>query len=270
MLSLDHIIIRAEDPAATLAVLSERAGLPVLAEATQIGGLTSAIARAGAVDIEVLAIGDEPPDRPHGYGLGFVADRPITEALTEIRAAGIPTSVPISARAGSGRDLRRFRAAQIGHLLADPFPSSMSTRRPGLTDRLSERFGSMLGRIPAVARAATRKAGASMVVVTEYGFDAEAYRASCPAGPELLEVRVNTGDRLEAWSRLPLARSSSLRLDDAGSSPLLSLVLAANSDGSPEDFECGDVTFTFQSDATGSKRHDDGWHRTGQRETQLP
>src|SRR4051794_12603868 len=102
MLTLDHIIIRAADPAATLAVLSERGGFPVLAEPTRIGGLTSAIVNAGAVDIEVLAIGDEPPDGPQGYGLGFVADRPIFEALADLRAAGIPTSVPISARSGSG------------------------------------------------------------------------------------------------------------------------------------------------------------------------
>jgi hypothetical protein len=249
MLTLDHIIIRSADPAATLAVLSERGGLPVLAEATQVGGLTSAIARAGAVDIEVLAMGDEPPDRPRGYGLGFVADRPIAEALANIRAAGIPTSVPISARAGSGPDLRRWRAAQIGHLLPDPFPINMSTRRLGLADRLSERVGSTLGRIPAVARAATRAAGSSMVVVTEYGFDAVAHRASCPAGPELLEVRVNTGDRLEAWSRLPLAPSSSLRLDAAGASPLLSVVLAASGGAAREDFECGDVSFRFGPDA---------------------
>jgi hypothetical protein len=245
MLTLDHIIIRSADPASTLAVLSERGGLPVLAEATQVGGLTSAIVRAGAVDIEVLGIGDEPPDRPQGYGLGFVADRPMTEALAEIRAAGLPTSAPISARAGSGPDLRRWRAAQIGDLLPDPFPISMSTRRPGLTDRLAERLGSALGRIPAVARAATRAAGTSMVVVTEYGFDAAAHRASCPAGPELLEVRVNTGDRLDAWSRLPLAPSSTLQLDPAGSSPLLSVVLAADGRAAPEDFACGDVTFTF-------------------------
>jgi|tagenome__1003787_1003787.scaffolds.fasta_scaffold20736013_2 hypothetical protein len=249
MLTLDHIIIRSADPTATLATLSQRGGLPVLAEATQVGGLTSAIVRAGAVDIEVLAIGDDPPDRPHGYGLGFVADRPITEALTEIRAAGLPTSAPISARAGSGPDLRRWRAAQIGDLLPGSFPISMSTRRPGVTDRLSERFGSTLARIPAVARAATRTAGASMVVVTEYGFDAGAYRASSPVGPELLEVRVNTGDRLDAWSRLPLARSSLLRLDTAGSPPLLGVVLAAHGEATPKDFACGDVTFTFQSNA---------------------
>jgi hypothetical protein len=246
MLTLDHIIIRSADPAATLAVLSERGGLPVLAEATQVGGLTSAIARAGAVDIEVLAIGDEPPDGPRGYGLGFVADRPIGEALADIRAAGIPTSVPFSARVGSGPDLRRWRAAQIGELLPDPFPISMSTRRLGLAAKLSERAGSTLGRIPAVARAATRAAGSSMVVVTEYGFDAAAHRASCPAGPELLEVRVNTGDRLAAWSRLPLAPSSPLRLDAAGPPPLLSIVLAADGAARPKDFECGDVAFTFR------------------------
>ena len=89
----------------------------------------------------------------------------------------------------------------------------MSTRRPGLRDRLSARFGSALGRIPAVARAATRAPGGSMVVVTEYGFDAAAHRATCPAGPELLDVRVNTGDHPAAWSRLPLMSSPSLRLD---------------------------------------------------------
>ena len=247
MLSLDHIIIRSADPAATLAVLSERGGLPVLAEATQVGGLTSAIARAGAVDIEVVAIGDEPPDRPRGYGLGFVADRPIMEALTDIRAAGIPTSAPISARAGSGSDVRCWRVAQIGDLLPDPFPISMSTRRPGLTDRLAERFGSTLARVPAVARAATRRAGASMVVITEYGFDAVAHRASCSAGPELLEVCVNTGDRLDAWTRLPLARSSSLQLDAAEASPLLRVVLRANGGAARKDFECGDVSFRFAS-----------------------
>lgn len=250
MLTLDHIIIRAADPAATLAVLSERGGFPVLAEPTKVGGLTSAIVRAGAVDIEVLAIGDDPPDSPRGYGLGFVADRPITEALAVLRAAGLPTSVPISASAGSGPDRRRFRAAQVGDLLPDSFPMRMSTRRPGLRDRVSARFGSALGTIPAVARAATRVSGASMVVVTEYGFDADAHRASCPAGPELLHVRVNTANYLDAWSRLPLMPFPSLLLDSAESSPLLSVVLASDSEVAPEDFRCGDVAFTFQSSAT--------------------
>jgi hypothetical protein len=250
MLTLDHIIIRAADPAATLAVLSERGGFPVLAEPTEIGGLTSAIVRAGAVDIEVLAIGDDPPGSPRGYGLGFVADRPITEALAVVRAAGIPTSVPISASAGSGPDRRRFRTAQVGGLLPDSFPMSMSTRKPGLRDRVSARSGSALGRIPAVARAATRVPGASMVVVTEYGFDAVAYRASRPAGPELLHVRVNTANRLDAWSRLPLTPSPLLRLDGADASPLLSVVLVSDADVASEDFRCGDVSFTFQSDAT--------------------
>lgn len=249
MLTLDHIIIRAADPSATLAVLAERGGLPVLAEPTRIGGLTSAIVRAGAVDIEVLEIGDDPPDGPRGYGLGFVADRPIAEALAVLRAAGIPTSVPISARAGSGPEARRFCAAQVGALLPDPFAISMSTRPPGLRDGVSARLASALGRIPAVARAAVRDAGGSMVVVTEYGFDAVAHRESVPGGPELVAVRVHAGERLDAWSRLPLAPSPSVRVDGASASPLLSVVLAPDGEAAREDFRCGDVAFTFQPDA---------------------
>ena len=48
-------------------------------------------------------------------------------------------------------------------LLPDPFPVPASTKRRAAV----EAVGGVLARIPAVAKAATRKAGSSMVVVTD-------------------------------------------------------------------------------------------------------
>ena len=94
-LRLDHLIIRSGEPQRTLAELARRAGAPVLAEVEElVGGVESGIARGGPVDLEVLKIGAIPPDRPLGYGLGFVADVPLREAVGELRALGFPVSPP--------------------------------------------------------------------------------------------------------------------------------------------------------------------------------
>ena len=55
-LSIDHLIIRSAIPEETLAELAERAGTPVLTEVEHVRGMASGIVRAGAVDIEVLAL----------------------------------------------------------------------------------------------------------------------------------------------------------------------------------------------------------------------
>jgi hypothetical protein len=247
MLSLDHLIIRVADPATVLADLARCARLPVLAEATEVGGLTSAIARAGAIDIEVLAIGAEPPAAPQGYGLGFVADGPLEDALTGIRALGIATSAPVSARAGHGADARRWRAAQVHGLLDDPFPITTTTRPFGAADRRDERVGSLLARIPGMARRATRDPGASMVVVTEYGFDAEALRAGCPPGPAVVEVHVDVGGHLGAWSRLLGDDAGPLRLHARQPCGVTRVVLSAEADAVPAAFRCGTVDFDFRA-----------------------
>ena len=117
-LSLDHVIIRAADPAAALAELADRGGLPVLEAVKEVAGLHSGIARAGSIDVEVLKIGKEDPPQPQGYGLGFSSDADLEEASRELRALGFPTSAPARAVA----DDRAWRAVQIHGLMPDPFP----------------------------------------------------------------------------------------------------------------------------------------------------
>ncbi len=237
-LTLDHLIIRSAEPQATLSELSAKAGTPILAQVEEVGGLASGIVRAGALDIEVLRIGNAPPPREQGYGLGFTADAPLGEASAALRALGFPTSGAVGATAGG----RSWRAVHIHGLLPDPFPVPVTTRPPKAMDRLSERLAGRLTRIPAIARAATRKAGSSMVVVTEYDFDAAAWRAGAGRGPEVLAVEVGTGGG--DWSELPLAPAP-LQLQTDRLPGIIRITLA----GAREPFALGDVRFEFSSAA---------------------
>jgi hypothetical protein len=230
-LRLDHLIVRAAEPAATLSELSGRAGAPVLVQPTPAGGFVSGIVNA-SVYVEILRIG-APPPRPLGYGLGFTADVPLIDASAELRRLGFPTSAPTGATANG----RGWRAVQVRGLLPDPFPSPASTKPPGLVDRLTESAAGLAMRIPALARAATRNAGGSMVVITEYAFDAAAWRAAAGDGPEVLEVHVGTGGH--DWSRLPLAADTPLRPHADGPPGIRRVILA----GLGEPFALGDVSF---------------------------
>lgn len=142
-LRLDHLIIRASDPAATLNELSRRAGAPLLVQPTGAGGFLSGIVRA-SVDIEVLRIGAAPPPRPLGYGLGLTADVPLAAASAQLRELGFPTSAPSGATANG----RSWRAVQIRGLLPDPFPVPASTKAPGALDRVTEAAAAIAMRIP--------------------------------------------------------------------------------------------------------------------------
>jgi len=235
-LKLDHIIIRSGQPEETLAELAERGRMPIHAPVQSVGGLLSGIVRAGPIDIEVVALGD-PPAEPVGYGLGFVAPEGFEATVQALRSAGIATSPAPWVRAGG----RRWRAAQIHGLLADPFPAPTSTRELGAVDRIGEVIGGVLVRIPPFSRAATRKAGSSMVVLTEYGFDVEAERALAAPGPAVAAVRVGTAGFGEAWERLRLS-GVQLHLDDLESG-LKEVVLV----GRGEDFAIGDVAFTWRT-----------------------
>jgi len=107
-------------------------------------------------------------------------------------------------------------------------------------DRLAESAAGLLSSVPAVARAATRKAGGSMVVLTDYEFDAAAWRATAGDGPEVLEVHIGAGDLRGAWSRLPLSDGGpALQVHDAGPPGVNRIVLA----GAGEAFSIGDVAF---------------------------
>jgi hypothetical protein len=220
-LTLDHVIIRAADPAAALAEVADRGGLPVLAAVQEAGGMQSGIARAGAIDVEVLKIGREVPPQPQGYGLGF------------------PTSAP----AGGVADDRAWRAVQVHGLMPDPFPVPTSGRPPGVGDKITGGLAGALAKVPAVAKAATRDAGGSMVVVTDYEFDAAAWRAGAGHGPDVLEVHVNTGGHLTDWQRVPLADAMLLRFSDDEPAGVTRIVL----DGEREGFAVGDVTFEFRA-----------------------
>jgi hypothetical protein len=237
-LTLDHVIIRTADPAAALAELADLGGLPVLAGVEEVGGLRSGIARAGTIDVEVLQIGKEDPPLPHGYGLGFTADEPLEDASRELRALGFATSAPMGASAGG----RAWRAVQVHGLLPDPFPVPTSTRPPGVADRVAAGAAGVLGRIPAVAKAATRRAGGSMVVVTDYAFDVAAWRAGAGSGPEALEVHLNTGGHLTDWQRVPLAEDMLLRFSDDAPAGVNRIVL----EGERESFAIGGVGIEFR------------------------
>lgn len=237
-LTLDHVMIRAADPAAALAELADRGGLPVLAAVQEVSGLHSGIARAGAIDVEVVKIGKEDPPRPQGYGLGFTSDADLDETSRELRALGFPTSAPARAVA----DDRVWRALQIHGLMPDPFPVPTSAKPPGVGDKITGGLAGVLSKVPAVAKAATRDAGASMVVVTDYEFDAAAWRAGAGAGPDVLEVHVNTDTHLTDWQRVPLAEDMLLRFSDDAPAGVTRIVL----EGDREGFEVGDVTVEFR------------------------
>jgi hypothetical protein len=203
-------------------------------QVTPAGGFLSGIVRAG-VDIEVLRIGAVPPPRPQGYGLGFTADVPLAEASAELRTLGFATSAPSGATANG----RSWRAVQVRGLLPDPFPVPASTKAPGLADRVTEAVAGLAMRVPALAKAATRKAGASMVVVTEYGFEAGAWRAAAGEGPGVVEVEVGTGG--QDWTKLPLAPDTPLKLQANGPAGIRRVIFA----GPGEPFALGDVAFEF-------------------------
>lgn len=196
-LTLDHVILRAADPAATLADLAERTGAPVLAPAVQAGAFTSGILRA-SVDIEVLAIGAEPPPDVVGYGLGFTADVPLEQASTQLRRLGFPTSPEAVATA----DGRTWAAVQVHGLLPDPFPAPTFRIRHTTKQRATEMLTMALTRFPPLTRALTRRAGSSMVVVTEYRFDAALWRAAAGDGPRVTAVEVGTAGH--DWSEVPI------------------------------------------------------------------
>ena len=124
-LTLDHVILRAADPAAALAELAEKLAAPVLVPVTEAGPFKSGLIRAGALDIEVLALGSTPPPRVQGYGLGFLADVPLAEASAD--AARRSASRPRCAT-GATANGRSWAAVQIHGLLPDPFPLPTSTR----------------------------------------------------------------------------------------------------------------------------------------------
>jgi hypothetical protein len=238
LLTLDHLILRAGDPRATLAELADRLGAPVLAEVEEVAGIASGILRAGALDLEVLRVGSTPPGRVCGYGVGFTADAPLGEVTAELRRRGYPTSVAARATAGG----RTWRALQVQGLLPDPFPAPATIRRPGLVDRVSEAAAGLVTKVPVLAKAAARNAGRSMVVVTEYDFDAGAWRAPAGHGPEPLAIEVGTSGY--DWSKLPLAPNP-LELRANGAPGITRIVF----EGDGESFTLGDVEFTFSAAA---------------------
>jgi hypothetical protein len=207
-LTLDRVILRAADPAAALEDIVARTGAPVLVPVHDEGPFRSGIVRAG-VDIEVLAVGEEPPPRTVGYGLGFTADVTLEQASDALRRTGRFTS----SAAETTVDGRTWAAFQVRGLLPDPFRAPFFRRERDAKERMTELITAALVRIPPVARASRRRAASSMVVVTEYRFDPRPWRAAVGAGPTAVEVEVGTGGL--DWSGLDIAPGP-LRLDPEG------------------------------------------------------
>jgi hypothetical protein len=219
-LRLDHVILRSPDADATVGVLSA-AGFPVMEEPTTMSGgeMRSAILRAGPVDIEVLEFGTPPAD-VIGYGVGFVdeADRDLFEVARELRAAGVPTSVPFQGRANG----RTWEVLHLGGLLPDPFPVPRTTRPPSTAERAGAVLVRPLARVAPLARRATRDAGRSMVIVTRYAFDVTAWRAGTDDGPGIACVEV--GGDPEAWAALGALMGPEVRVVADGSPGLRRIV----------------------------------------------
>ncbi len=78
-----------------------------------------------------------------------------------------------------------------------------------------------------------------MVVVTEYEFDAEKWRAAVGHGPGVLAVEVGTGDF--SWTGLSIGPGP-LVLDATGPIGVRRIVLEGEGDG----FELGSVSFAFE------------------------
>ncbi|MBE2314786.1 hypothetical protein DVA67_002275 [Solirubrobacter sp. CPCC 204708] len=235
-LTLDHVILRAADPAAALDELVARTGAPVLVPVRDAGPFTSGIVRA-SVDIELLKIGSTPPPHVLGYGLGFTVDVPLTQANKALRKAGFPTSGTTVATANG----RTWAAVQVHGLLPDPFPLPVTKKAPKPSDRVAEQLAAWLTKIPAVGRMATRKPGSSMVVVTEYRFDADAWRATAGTGPTVVKVEV--GARSPNWAKLPL-EPGPLTVSTDLEPGVRRIVL----EGAGTPFTLGDVEFAYAAD----------------------
>ena len=204
-LTLDHVILRAADPRRALARLEEQ-GLPVLEPVTKVGPLESGIARAGAIDVEVLRVGGDGPAQAQGYGIGFTADEPLEAVADELRRRGLAVSIPLPGRAAD----RRWRVIHVAGLLPEPFPAPVSSKPPSGAVAALTRAAI---KIPGMAALGARRAGDSMVVVTEYRFDVAAWRARAAAGPAALAVEVGTYGHEPAWAALGPVAGTPLQLD---------------------------------------------------------
>jgi hypothetical protein len=223
-LDLDHLILRSPDPDETVAHLAAY-GLPVATPPTALTGtLRSAILRAGSVDIEVLAIGADKPDEVSGYGIGLTArEASLRDVAGELRSRGLATSAPMLGEA----DGKRWEAIQVAGLLPRPFGVPLFTKSPGLRERFVARAGAVAARVPALARAATSDAGASMVVVTDYFTDMHAIRAAAAAdGPRIVAVDLGAPGLTQAWATLGEIGGPELRIHDRSPAGIQSIHLA--------------------------------------------
>ena len=238
LLTLDHLILRSADPQATLAELAERLGAPVLAEVEEVAGSRAASCGRARSTSRCCGSARRRPPRCAATASASPPTRRWRRSAPSCAGAAIRRRCAARATAGG----RSWRALQVHGLLSDPFPVPASTRKPGLLTRVSETAAGLLTKVPALAKAATRKAGRSMVVVTEYEFDADAWRAAAGHGPEPLAIEVGTGGY--DWSQLPLAPGP-LELRATGAPGITRIVF----EGDGESFTLGDVEFEFSSAA---------------------
>ena len=193
-LTARSLIVRAADPRVTLAELSRPAGAP-RARAPTGGGsaFASGIVARRALDIEVLR------DRRRRRRCSRSATASASRA--DVAAGGRPPPSCAGSASPPRRRSRRHRTrpqlarrCRSAALLPDPFPVPASTKAPGAIDRLTEAAAGLGHAGPAAGQGRhAASAGGSMVVVTEYAFDAAAWRAGAGDGPDVAEVDVGTG-----------------------------------------------------------------------------
>jgi hypothetical protein len=111
-------------------------------------------------------------------------------------------------------------------------------------DRVAGAAAGTLGRIPVLARAGTNEAGDSMVVLTEYGFDVAAWRATAQPGPAVAAVELGAAGHRDAWARLPLDGEVELSVRDDGPAGVTRVLLSG---ARRKPFSLGAVRFEWIS-----------------------
>jgi hypothetical protein len=171
---VDHVLIRADDPGPLFSLLTETFGLPVAWPLASYGFFASGGAFAGNIAIEVIRFGNPRPPLPtRHYGLAF-EPHPLRESLDELARRGIPHGPPVpfvGDRPEGGRGTLWTNVTLGGRLWLG--------RRLGGNSRLNIALGRLISRLMRTRWSGgllRRSLGDSLIFLTEYGFDAEAWR----------------------------------------------------------------------------------------------
>lgn len=152
--------------------------------------MRSGLLRCGAgMDIECLQVVSQA-EQVEGYGLGLAAPGwPMDEVVTALRASGIATTAPTSSVTDAGLG---WSVIQVAGLLPEPFPVPVSANPLAWWESALAKLGTWVLGWPMLAKYVFSEAGKSMVVITEYQFDAQGKRTKAGKGPECVEIEIES------------------------------------------------------------------------------